>query len=153
MATGAIVATMAGGTILEMAGNKKAARAKERAALAEAAMKRQMASDMLERFDINRKLTLVKGEQFKASQQAAFAKGGVDISSGATLIAMEDTNRGIQQHIDLERMEITAQANALIAGADIDTVLARDIKKASKFQNIGSFMSGAGQIAAVAGDN
>lgn len=151
MATGALVGLTAAGTYLQMEGNTQAARAKEKAVLEEANMKRVQANQMLERFELNAKVTRMKGREFQSTQISAFAKGGIDVGSGATLLALEDTNRSVQSYLDIQRTEVEDQAAALRAGATLDEVLAKDIRKAAKLTNTGLFLSGAGQSAAMAG--
>ena len=143
MATGAAVAVV-GGTALKIAADRKAAKAKARAARAEAGAKRAQAFELLERFEINADALRQEGEQFKATQIAIAA--GTGLAEKSLLTLMEDTNRKITREISNQRREAEFKADQVIAGADIDTKLAGDIKSASRLQTIGTFLQGASRL-------
>ena len=130
------------GAGVQMYGQRKAAKAQEEAAAAQAAAKRLQAQDMLERFAINTSILERQCEMFKQNQLAAFASGGVDIGTGTPLVAMEQTNSAIQQQIAVDKMEVDSKVSALRAGADVDERLGGDIRKASQFQQVGTFLTG-----------
>ena len=60
-----------------------------------------------------------QGEEFKASQTAAYAAGGVELGTGATLIALEDTNAKIAKKITDMKRDTMFRANQLEMGASI----------------------------------
>ena len=142
MATGAAVAVV-GGTALQAYGQYKASRARERAARAQAEAKKQQAFEILDRFEVNAGLLRRRGEQVKARQVLATVASGVEISDTTTLVALEDTNRKISEQIAFERREAEFKAEQLFRGADIDTQLAGDIRKARPFELAGTFLQGA----------
>lgn len=143
MATGALIGVTAVSTGVQIYGQRKASRAKERAARSEAESKRQQALDLIERFEINTDVLRRRGKQFKGEQIAAFVSGGVEISSGSPLLAMEQTNRNIARSIQLDRMELDAQVDAIRRGADLDDVIAKDIAGSRGLDSFSLFMSGA----------
>lgn len=146
MATGAAVAVVAGAAI-QMYGQYKSSRARERAARAQADAKKQQAFEILDRFEVNAGLLRRKGEQFKSQQILATVASGVEISDTTTLVALEDTNSKITEQIAFERREAQFKAKQLFAGADIDTRLAGDIRKALPLQQTGTFLSAARSFA------
>jgi len=147
MAAGAVVGSAIVGTGLQIYGKRKEAQAREAAARAEAGLKRQQALDILDRFEINEKQMRIEGKVGIEAQQAAFAKGGVTVGTGVSLVAMEQTARDIQKTIDFEREEAVSRANALLAGATLEEQFAVDIKKAAKYEQAGMFLSGVGTAA------
>lgn len=147
MATGAFVAATVIGTALTIQGNKQAAEAQERNALGEAALKGQQAEDLFQRFQINRKSIFRQGQQVEGAQKAGFAKGGVAVGEGSTLLALEDTIRSVKEAIDIEAFETNAQIAALKAGADLDVAFGQDIRNAERVGRLGTLLTGASSIA------
>lgn len=135
-------------TLLQLEGNRREARAKEVAAQREADVKEAQANELLERFQINRKIMLRQSEEVKGAQRGAFAKGGVDVSSGSTLLALEETNRIVTESINLENMEVESQAAALRAGAIGDREFGESVRKSEKLQRAGILLSGASSVGA-----
>lgn len=148
LATGLFIASTVASTYMQIEGNRREARAKELAALTEADAKEAQANELFERFQINRKVMLREGQEVKGAQQAAFAKGGVDIGSGSTLLALEETNRIVTESIDIEQMEVQSQIEALKSGAAGDRDFAGNVRKAEKLQRTGILLSGASSIGA-----
>ena len=146
MATGVIVGGAIVGTYMEMKGNSEAASAKIASANAEAAIKEQQAAYLVERFEMNRKVAFRKGKKFVEGQIAAFVKGGVG-AGGSTLFQMEETNRFIQEQVDIEKFETEKQAQALLMGAALDRAKIPGIERAKKFKQLGALFGGAGSIA------
>jgi len=130
------------GTAFEIYGQRKASKAQEAAANYQAAAKRLQAFDLLERFEMNTEANVRRGQRFQKIQQSQYAKGGVDIGEGSPLVAQAETLVLVDRQIGLERMEAQSKANALMAGADIDTSLAGDIASTRGMQTAGLFMTG-----------
>jgi len=136
------------GTGFQIAGQRASAKAKEEAAFREAELKRQQAFDILERFEINKGFAILEGENFKSEQLGAFIKGGLAIGEGASLLALEQTNRTLQRTLDLEKFEVDSQVEALRQGASFDEIFAQKTRKAADTESLGLFFSGAGRVAA-----
>lgn len=147
MAEGFIAATVLG-TALQIEGNRRAARAQERAALGEVAVKARQAEDIFERFELSRKTLFKRGQEVKGAQVAGFVKGGVTVGEGSTLLALEDTNRAITEAIDRDKFEADAQITALKQGAELNVAFAFEVRAAEKLGRIGLLLSGASTIAA-----
>ena len=147
MATGAFIAATVIGTGLTLYGNKKAAAAQERNAQGEAALKLQQAEDLFKRFEMNRKFILREGRQISGVQTAGFAKGGVDVGTGSTLLKLEETHRAVSETIDIEEFETNAQIAALKAGADLDIAFGQGIRNAERTGRLGTLLTGASSIA------
>ena len=147
MAVGAFVAATVIGTTITLIGNRKAAEAQDRAARGEANLKAQQAEDLFQRFEINRRSIIREGQQVAGAQKAGFAKGGVSVGEGSTLLALEDTNRAVSEAIDVEAFETNAQIAALKAGADLDIAFGQGIRNAERTGRLGTLLTGASSIA------
>lgn len=142
MATGAAV--VAGvGTTISLIASENARQSEEDAMKAQAKLKKAQAQELLERFEINAESLKRLGQETASAQTASFAKGGVDVGSGSSLLMMEDTFSKIQRQISLDKREADFKANQLIRGADIEMSLAGDISKAKKIENYGLFFTSA----------
>lgn len=146
MATGAAVAAVAG-TAITIAGQRKEAKAKARAARENAQQKRLQALELLDRFEINSQALTIQGEQHKGKQKISFASKNIDIGTGGALSTIEETNSIVARQIALDRKEANFKAHQLRLGADTDMRLAGDIRSASNLQTAGTFLSGAGAVA------
>lgn len=134
-----------GGTILSAYGQDQAAKAQAKAAKAQAAAKREQADEILKRAKFNAITMREQGRVLQAQQIASYAKSGVALTSSSTLATLQDTvstvSLSVQQMLD----EADFKANQLKMGANVDTRLASDIKKASGWQVAGTLLSGGAQ--------
>ena len=147
MATGAVIGVTAASTAYQIYSDRKRAKAEEAAARERGEAKRVQAFELLERFELNAEALRKRGSAFQQEQMAAFAAGGVDVTKGTPLLAMQATKLKVDQQLMIERKEAESKANALFAGADIDTRLAGDIRAAERRGRIGTFLSGAAGVA------
>lgn len=106
--------------------------AQQKAYEAEAQAKRNLAGQIMKDFEINAGLTKKEGARFIKNQQASFV--GVDVGSGAPLMAMEDSMSALQEQISMDRRNALAKANAALAGADISKQAGKDAITASRWQ-------------------
>lgn len=143
---GAAIATIAG-TGISILGQRQQAKAQQLAALQQADAKRLQAQELLKRSEINVGFLKDEVAQFQAQQITAAAASGVDVGSGLTLVQLEKSNRMLAEQINIQRSEAEFKAEALLRGADIDTQLSGDIRKAGMFGMLGTGLSGAGQAA------
>lgn len=134
-----------GGTALQIYGQYEEAQAKADAAKKNAASKREMAYDILERAKYNIAETGQEGDVFIAEQLGAYAKSGVAFE-GSVLLALEDSAYKITQSMMNQQREADSKARSLFMGADIDTQLSGDIKKAADIHAIGSILKTGGQM-------
>lgn len=130
------------GTGVQAYGQYQSAQAQARAARAQAKLKRAQADEMLERMRIEELNMQQQGEEFKAAQTASFAKGGVELGTGATLIAMEDTNFKIGKQITAMKRDTIFKANQLRQGASYDIALGRDTATAGAITAAGTLLQG-----------
>lgn len=122
-----------GGTAIQVYSQYEEARSKAEAAKKNAAAKREMAYDVLERAKYNIKETQKEGDVFAAEQLGAYAKSGVEFS-GSVLLALEDTAYKISQSMLNQQREADSKARSLFMGADVDLQLSGDIKKVADLQ-------------------
>ena len=78
---------------------------------------------------------------------AAFAKAGVDVGSGVSLLQLEQVNQDLVEEISVQRQEAAFKAKALQAGADLDTRLAGDVRRAGDIRSIATGLTGIGSAA------
>lgn len=143
MAEGAAVAAI-GGTLLEMKGQKDAARSEAAAARRNADQKRLEALELLDRFNINAAAMKGEGEIEVSNQMLSAAARGVDVGSGSALDTFEQTRALVADEIALRKREALFQAQQLRRSAVSDEIYARDVRKASKYRRFGTFLRGAG---------
>jgi hypothetical protein len=130
------------GTGLQAYGQYQAAQAQARAAKQNAKLKASQAKEMIERMRIEELNIAAQGEEFKAAQTATFAKSGVELGTGATLIAMEDTNFKIGKQIETMKRDTMFRANQLIKGAGFEMAQARDSATAGAITAGGTLLQG-----------
>jgi hypothetical protein len=143
----ALIALAAVSTAYSMYSQSKSAAAKVKAAQAQAEAKRRQALSLFERSEIN--IEELKGERtkFLASQVVSASAAG---RGDMPLALMEDTWDTVNKEINFQRMEAKSKIDALMAGADIDTQLAGDIKKAGQRQQIATLLGGGTSVAMAA---
>lgn len=137
-----LVAAAVVGSLLSAKSQMDAADAQAGAAKAQARAKREQAVELLKRARINAERTREQGATLVKGQQASFAAGGVSITSGSTLAVMNDTINKVERNIEDQLQEANFKASMLQKGADVDTSLAGDIRKAGTIGAIGSLISG-----------
>lgn len=141
MATGAAIATGVG-VGLSAFGQIEQARAQKKAAQAQADAKRLQAFEVLRRSEFNIDQLEEEARRFRGQQTTAFAKAGVDVGSGASLVQLEQLNRDLVDEIESQREEARFKAQALFEGADIDTRLSGDLQTAGQIRAVGTTLQG-----------
>lgn len=112
------------------------------AAKQQAKFKRAQAREMLDRMVIEEKNIAMQGEEFKASQMGAYAAGGIELGTGATLLALEDTNAKIFQKISEMKRDTTFRAGQLMKGADVAMQESSQYSQAGTLGAVGTLLSG-----------
>lgn len=112
MAEAAAVAGVAG-LGLQLFGMNEEAKARKSANRKNAAIRRAQIKDLEERFDINSLAIRREGQKVINMQTGSFAKGGVKLGTGSTLIAMESTRQAVNEQIKNERFELRRRVNNL----------------------------------------
>lgn len=130
------------GTGVQAYGQYQSAQAQARAAKQNAKLKKAQAAEMIERMHLEASNLKEQGEEFKASQTAQYAKGGVEVGTGATLIALEDTNFKITKQIETMKRDTMFRANQLIQGAGFEMAQARDSATAGAIMATGTLLQG-----------
>lgn len=138
---GAEVAVLALGAGISAYSSYEQGRQQARAARQEAKLRRAQAREMRERMVIEEANIKEQGEEFKASQTAAFAAGGVALGTGATLLALEDTNSKIAKKITEMKRDTTFRANQLEQGASFTAAQAGQYEQAGMLGAAGSLLS------------
>ncbi len=139
---GAEVAVLAAGTGISAYSQYQQGRIRAEAAKQDAKNKRAQASEMLERLAIEEVNLKEQGEEFKGKQLGAYAAGGVALGTGATLIALEDTNAKINEKITEVRRDTIFRANQLMRGADLAMSESAQFKEAGTIGAAGSLLQG-----------
>jgi hypothetical protein len=109
----------------------------------DAELKRMQADEIMKRAERNKEAAKKRGQKLIAEQSAAFAKGGVDVSSKTSITVMEDTAASIID--ELEDISIVAgfEAMQIRTGADIADLAAENTRTAGLIQAAGSLFGGA----------
>jgi len=137
---GAEVAVLAVGAGVSAYSQYEQGRQQARAARQDAQLKRAQAREMRERMAIEEVNLKQQGEEFKASQTSAFAAGGVELGTGATLIALEDTNSKIAKKITEMKRDTLFRANQLEKGASISMEQSGQYEQAGMLGAAGSLL-------------
>lgn len=130
------------GTGVTAYGQYQSSKAQAKAAEQQAKIKRQQAAEMLDRMALEEKNIEQQGEEFKAQQKASYAKGGVEVGTGAALIAMEDTQYKITKQVQTMQRDTIFRANQLLQGASFDVAYAQDVKSAGAITAAGTLLQG-----------
>jgi hypothetical protein len=138
---GAEVAVLAVGAGLSAYSQYEQGRQQAEAAKQDAKMKRAQAREMRERMYLEEINLKQQGEEFKAQQTAAFAAGGVELGTGATLIALEDTNSKIAKQITDMKRDTLFRVNQLEKGASISMQQSSQYAQAGTLSAAGSLLS------------
>jgi hypothetical protein len=136
-------AAMVVGAGVQAFGQWQSGKAAARAARKQAQIKRAMADQMLQQMKIQEGRLRSQGDEFKSKQNVEYAAGGVQLGTGATLIAMEDTNQKINMSVEDLKRETMFKINQLKAGASVDMQQGRDAQTAGSIMAAGSILEGA----------
>lgn len=113
------------------------------AARQQAKMKRAQANEMLAKMKIQEERIKTQGEDFKAKQINDYAGSGVQLGTGATLVALEDTNMKISQQVGDMKRDAMFKANQIMLGAKYEDIQAKDTETAGKISAFGTLLGGA----------
>lgn len=134
------------GAGLQAYGQYKSAQDQAWAARQQAKLKRAQANEIRERLALETKQIARKGENVKANQALAFAKGGVALGAGAPLIAMEDTNSKIADEIEFTRRDALFRATQIEQGAKYEEKAAGQYQTAGNIGAAGTLLGAAGRL-------
>jgi hypothetical protein len=141
MAAGAVIAA---GTAVDIYASRKAMKSQTKALEAQARERELAATEVMERFELRADMARLDTRGLVASQKAAFAKGGVDVTTGTPLLAEEEANRLTERAIEMEEREATFQSSQLMREADAERAAAKDAKKAFKIQAVAKIVQAGG---------
>ncbi len=116
------------------------------AAKQQAKIKRQQAGEIRERLALQTAQLEQEGRSTTAAQTSAFAKGGVQLGTGVTLIAMEDTNAKIAQEIEFTQRDAMFRIGQMESGARYDEIAGQQYKKAATISAGGTLLTGASKF-------
>jgi hypothetical protein len=134
--------TLMAGAGLQAFGQYQAGQAQARAAKQQAKLKKAQAKEMLERMYIEETRLHEKGEAFKADQTTQYAASGVALGTGATLVAMEDTNMKITQSVQDMRRDTLYKVEQIKLGASYDLQQGRNASTSGSILAAGSILEG-----------
>lgn len=140
------IAIMALGAGMQAYGQYQSSQNAAWAARQNAKLKRAQAKELLEKMKIQEERINTQGEDFKAKQINDFAAGGVQLGTGATLVALEDTNMKINQQVDDMKRDSIFKANQIMMGAKYEDMQANDTATAGKVAAFGTLLGGAADI-------
>lgn len=133
---------MFAGAGLQAYGQYQSGQASAAAASVQARIKNIEANEMVQRLHIQQGRLLNEGEGFKSQQNLGYAHGGVQLGSGATLVAMEDTNMKITQQLDDLKRDTIFKANQLRMGAGFEETQGSNYATAGAINAGGSLLEG-----------
>lgn len=133
---------MIAGAGLQAFGQYQSGQAQARAARQQAKLKKVQANELLERMRIQEGRFREQGEAYKAKQTADYAGNGVAVGTGATLVAMEDTNFKISQQIEDMQRDTLFRVNQLRLGAKYEVQQGNDAATAGAIMAGGSILEG-----------
>jgi len=139
---GVETAVLAAGVGIQAYSQYQQGQARASAARQEAKFKRAQAAEMLDRMAIEEVNLKEQGEQFKAEQTAGYAAGGVALGTGATLLALEDTNSKITKKVSDMKRDTTFRANQLMMGANVSMQEASAFSSAGTLSAVGTLLEG-----------
>lgn len=128
------------GKAAEAYGNYKQAQATSSYLKEKSQVSLLQADESLYRADLNVQQIVREGRKFKGEQLAQYAGAGVDISSNATLAAMEDTTKVISDQIYKTQREAEFEAFMKRKEAYSYQRSGKDIEKAAKIQTLSSLL-------------
>lgn len=118
--------------------------AQAKAAKQQARLKEAQANEMLSRMAVQETRLKSQGDAFAAQQMTSFAKGGVAVGSGATLVAMEDTHYKIATEISDMKRDTIFRANQIRLGASFDLEQGQQASRAGAILAGATLLEGAG---------
>lgn len=139
---GAETAVLAVGAGVSAYANYAKGQQQAEAARQDAKLKRAQAKEMLDRMYLEEINLKQQGEEFKAKQTASYAAGGVELGTGATLLALEDTNSKIAKQITDMKRDTVFRANQLEKGASISMRESGQYAQAGMLGAAGSLLEG-----------
>lgn len=142
MAVGAAVAVVGMG--MQAYSQYKEGQAQAAAANLSAKMKRAQSKEMLEKMRIQEGRLEKQGEEFKGQQLTDYASRGVALGTGATLVALEDTNMKIATSIEDMKRDSLFKINQINQGVDITLQEGRDAATAGAIRSGSTLLQGAG---------
>ena len=111
----------------------------------QAELKRQEASELLARAEINARSLEQQGVELQASQQASFAGGNVGVGA-SPLMFVEAQNAKVKEEIALLHREANFRATQLGNGASVLTNEASQANQTGIYKSIGSGLAGGSSL-------
>lgn len=142
----AAAATGIVGLGLQLFGVSEETKARKKASRANAAIRREQIKDLRERFEINTKAIRKEGKKVTDMQVGAFAKGGVDVSFGSSLIAMEETMKSVNENIKNERFELRRRITNLGTEAAMYDAQSASISRAGQIGFMATALTGTANL-------
>jgi hypothetical protein len=113
-----------------------------KAARQQAKIKKAQIEELIERMKIQEGRFKEQADSFQAQQIVEFAASGAQIGTGATLVALEDTNMKINQQIDDMKRDTLFKVNQLKMGASVDMQEGNNAATAGAISGFGNLLAG-----------
>ena len=142
-----MAAAAVAGAYMENQANSAAAGAQAKAARAAYQAKLKASNSVLYANTLNRTKEMEEGRQVQSRQLTSFASAGVDITSGSVLDTLKSTEFNMLKNDFLSNMEAKAQADAIMAQANIDMQTSKQISANAQSKNNMNLINGGLQAA------
>jgi DNA-binding protein H-NS len=142
-----ITIALVAGAFMQGYAQLKGSQAEAKAMEEQAAVQRLNAFEALRRAEENAKIVGKEGGKFKGEQIVAYAKAGVMIESGSSLLALEETNMAIAEQQKQIRLQAQYEAAAGIKQASLLQQQAQTTKQMGRLGFMSSVLGGAAQAA------
>jgi DNA-binding protein H-NS len=142
-----ITIALVAGAFMQGYAQYKGSQAEAKAMEEQAAVQRLNAFEALRRAEENAKIVGKEGGKFKGEQIVAYAKAGVMIESGSSLLALEETNMAIAEQQKQIRLQAQYEAAAGIKQASLLQQQAKTTKQMGRLGFMSSVLGGATQAA------
>lgn len=100
----------------------------------------KQANEILNRASENTKSLMREAETFKGEQMSSFVRGGVDVSSQSSLLALENANAQYKRQAYLEERDARLTANRIKAQAQIGVDAAKSARTAAQIGAVTSVL-------------
>ena len=147
LGTDSYAALAGAGTIFDVMGIQQEADDKANAAREKAYLKDLQADEVWQNAGINVQSAEEEGARLIGSQQAGYAKGGVQVGGGTPLMTMEATHADINRKIFGIREDANYRAEVDLTQAQFDRSEASNIQAAAGTQEMGSILTAGASIA------
>lgn len=110
------------------------------------ALQNSQANEIQQRASENTQTIMREAETFKGEQVSSMVRGGVDIASQSSLVALENTHANFKRQAYLEERDASLTANRIRAQAQINTDMAKKGREAAQIGAVTSVLGTAASM-------